>query len=125
MYQQLLSSDNEYGEIWDEHTLKAEVKYLKSYQRQEKELHDWPNAGNLRVLKTWARAYKLDISDLTVEGIDKVPNMPEILRTMFLQAIEWCTLKEKIERLVKYQAQQKQKNRYGTWSCWLHALEVF
>lgn len=58
-----------------------------------------------------------DIYKLTVEAVEKVPNMLQVLRAAFIQAIEWCILKKKVMQLEEYQAKQKQKTSFGAISC--------
>lgn len=49
----------ELDEPWDEHTLKTEMKNLKSYQRQEEDLYIWLKAGAFALLDQCAPSFGL------------------------------------------------------------------
>lgn len=66
-----------------------------------------------------------DMNELTEAEIEKVPNMPHIIRAGFYRCLKWYLLSKRCLQLIEYQAQQKRKKSYGALpSCITHAVEA-
>ncbi|CAL8466296.1 g5832 [Coccomyxa elongata] len=120
-----LSSVPEEDGSWESRTFQTELKHLRAYQLQVRELHQWLDGGKFEALEQWATVYGVDMNDLSVEIIENAAGMPQELRAGLYRALKWHFLAGRIMQLVDYQARQKRKKSTGTWPRWLRAQKMF